>query len=155
VFAAAREQGYLAVAHAGEEGPSSNIIDALDILRVSRVDHGVRCVDDPQLVARLIEEKVHLTVCPLSNTKLKVFGSMEQHNIVDLLRQGVSVGINADDPAYFGGYMNDNFNAVASAHTLSHKELAKFTYHAIDASFCSRQRKQELHQQLQAYLDNQ
>ncbi len=155
VFAAAREQGYLAVAHAGEEGPSSNIIDALDILRVSRVDHGVRCVDDPQLVARLIEEKVHLTVCPLSNTKLKVFGSMEQHNIVDLLRQGVSVGINADDPAYFGGYMNDNFNAVASAHTLSHEELAKFTYHAIDASFCSRQRKQELHQQLQAYLDNQ
>ena len=155
VFAAAREQGYLAVAHAGEEGPSSNIIDALDILRVSRVDHGVRCVDDPQLVARLIEEKVHLTVCPLSNTKLKVFGSMEQHNIVDLLRQGVSVGINADDPAYFGGYMNDNFNAVASAHMLSHEELAKFTYHAIDASFCSRQRKQELHQQLQAYLDNQ
>jgi|TARA_B110000967_G_scaffold208932_1_gene262901 adenosine deaminase len=155
VFAAAREQGYLTVAHAGEEGPSSNIIDALDILQVSRIDHGVRCVDDPQLVARLVEQKVHLTICPLSNTKLKVFDSMDQHNIVDLLRQGVSVGINADDPAYFGGYMNDNFNAVASAHTLSHKELANFTYNAIDASFCSVGRKYELHQQLQAYVDNQ
>ena len=155
VFAAAREQGYLAVAHAGEEGPSSNIIDALDILQVSRIDHGVRCVDDPQLVSRLVEQKVHLTVCPLSNTKLKVFQSMEQHTIVDLLRQGVSVGINADDPAYFGGYMNDNFNAVAAAHTLSHEELAQFTSNAIDASFCSIERKRELHQQLHAYVDSQ
>jgi adenosine deaminase len=154
VFAAAREQGYLTVAHAGEEGPSSNITDALDILKVSRIDHGVRCVDDPQLVARLIEQKVHLTVCPLSNTKLNVFDSMEQHTIVDLLRQGVSVGINADDPAYFGGYMTDNFNAVASAHPLSFEELAKFTYNAIDASFCSTERKHELRQHLQAYVDN-
>ena len=155
VFAAARKQGYLAVAHAGEEGPSSNITDALDILQVSRIDHGVRCVDDPQLVSRLIEEKVHLTVCPLSNTKLKVFQSMEQHTIVDLLRQGVSVGINADDPAYFGGYMNDNFTAVACAHTLSQKELGQFTCNAIDASFCCLERKLELHQQLQAYMDSQ
>jgi len=107
------------------------------------------------LVSRLIEQKVHLTVCPLSNTKLKVFQSMEQHTIVDLLRQGVSVGINADDPAYFGGYMNDNFNAVAAAHTLSHEELAQFTYNAIEASFCSMERKQELHQRLRAYVDSQ
>lgn len=155
VFAAALEQGYLTVAHAGEEGPSSNIIDALDILKVSRIDHGVRCVDDPQLVARLIAQQIHLTVCPLSNTKLKVFQSMEQHSIVDLLRQGVSVGINADDPAYFGGYMNDNFMAVACAHELSHNELAKFTANAIDASFCNMARKHELHQQLQAYVDHQ
>ena len=155
VFAAARQQGYLTVAHAGEEGPSSNIIDALDILQVSRIDHGVRCVDDPQLVTRLVDEKIHLTVCPLSNTKLKVFESMEQHTIVDLLLQGVSVGINADDPAYFGGYMNDNFNAVANAHTVTCEQLAKFTSNAIDASFCSVQRKYELHQQLQAYMDSQ
>jgi len=155
VFAAARQQGYLTVAHAGEEGPSSNIIDALDILQVSRIDHGVRCVDDPQLVTRLIDEKIHLTVCPLSNTKLKVFASMEQHNIVELLCEGVSVGINSDDPAYFGGYMNDNFNAVANAHPLTYEQLAKFTSNAIDASFCNAQRKHELQQQLQVYLDKQ
>jgi len=153
VFAAARAQGYLTVAHSGEEGPASNISDVLDILQVSRIDHGVRCVDDPQLVARLIQQKVHLTVCPLSNTKLKVFASMAQHNIVDLLQQGLSVGINADDPAYFGGYMNDNFNAVASAHTLSHAQLAQFTTNAIDASFCNAQRKRQLHEHLQAYVD--
>ena len=155
VFATARQQGYLTVAHAGEEGPSSNIIDALDILQVSRIDHGVRCVDDPQLVTRLIDEQIHLTVCPLSNTKLKVFASMEQHNIVDLLCKGVSVGINSDDPAYFGGYMKDNFNAVANAHSLTYGQLAKFTSNAIDASFCNAQRKYELQQQLQVYLDKQ
>ncbi len=155
VFATARQQGYLTVAHAGEEGPSSNIIDALDILQVSRIDHGVRCVDDPQLVTRLIDEQVHLTVCPLSNTKLKVFASMEQHNIVDLLCKGVSVGVNSDDPAYFGGYMNDNFNALANAHPLTYEQLAKFTSNAIDASFCNAQRKYELQQQLQVYLDKQ
>ena len=155
VFATARQQGYLTVAHAGEEGPSSNIIDALDILQVSRIDHGVRCVDDPQLVTRLIDEQIHLTVCPLSNTKLKVFASMEQHNIVDLLCKGVSVGVNSDDPAYFGGYMNDNFNALANAHPLTYEQLAKFTSNAIDASFCNAQRKYELQQQLQVYLDKQ
>ena len=155
VFATARQQGYLTVAHAGEEGPSSNIIDALDILQVSRIDHGVRCADDPKLVTRLIDEQIHLTVCPLSNTKLKVFASMEQHNIVDLLCKGVSVGINSDDPAYFGGYMNDNFNAVANTHSLTYEQLAKFTSNAIDASFCNAQRKYELQQQLQVYLDKQ
>lgn len=155
VFAEAVKQGYLTVAHAGEEGPSSNITDALDILKVSRIDHGVRCVDDPQLVSRLIEQQIHLTVCPLSNTKLKVFQSMEQHSIVELLRQGVSVGINSDDPAYFGGYMNDNFAAVASSFHTSHLELAKFTANAIDASFCSIARKDELHQNLQHYVDSQ
>ena len=122
---------------------------------MSRIDHGVRCVDDPQLVTRLIDEKIHLTVCPLSNTKLKVFASMEQHNIVELLCEGVSVGINSDDPAYFGGYMNDNFNAVANAHPLTYEQLAKFTSNAIDASFCNAQRKHELQQQLQVYLDKQ
>jgi len=155
VFAAAAEQGYLSVAHAGEEGPASNIVDALDILKVSRIDHGVRCVDDPQLLARLIEQQIHLTVCPLSNTKLKVFSSMEQHNIIELLRQGISVGVNSDDPAYFGGYMNDNFAAVACAFQVNRLELATFTANAIDASFCSMARKDELHQQLQTYVDSQ
>lgn len=154
VFAAARKQGYLTVAHAGEEGPASNIVDSLDLLKVSRIDHGVRCVEDPALVARLIKNQVHLTVCPLSNTKLKVFASMGQHNIAELLRQGVSVGINADDPAYFGGYMNDNFNAVSQALPLTQKELAQFSYNAIEASFCTAQRKQQLRQQLQGYMQS-
>ena len=152
VFEKARQQGYLAVAHAGEEGPASNIVDTLDILMASRIDHGVRCVEDPELVDRLIKERIHLTVCPLSNTKLKVFSKMEDHNIVQLLRQGVSVGINADDPAYFGGYMNDNFNAVADALPLTHGELAQFTLNAIEASFCSQARKDELTQNVNAYL---
>ena len=153
VFAAALEQGYLTVAHAGEEGPASNIIDSLDLLKVSRIDHGVRCVEDKALVERLIEQQIHLTVCPLSNTKLKVFGAMDEHNIVELLRRGVSVGINSDDPAYFGGYMNDNFNAVAAVHPMSHAELAQFSINAVTASFCSTTRKQELTQQVQTYLD--
>ena len=153
VFAEARQQGYLAVAHAGEEGPASNIVDSLDMLKVDRIDHGVRCVEDPTLVARLISDQVHLTVCPLSNTKLKVFEHMHQHNIVELLRQGVSVGINADDPAYFGGYMNDNFNAVATAIPVTRQELAKFTHNAIAASFCSQDRKQQLHSLVLAYVE--
>jgi adenosine deaminase len=154
VFEAARKQGYLTVAHAGEEGPASNIAGSLDLLKVSRIDHGVRCLEDPALVARLIKHQIHLTVCPLSNTKLKVFASMEQHNIAELLRQGVSVGINADDPAYFGGYMNDNFNAVAKALPLTQKELAQFSYNAIAASFCTPQRKQQLRHQLQDYMQS-
>jgi adenosine deaminase len=153
VFAEARQQGYLAVAHAGEEGPASNIVDSLDILNVDRIDHGVRCVEDPALVARLVRDKVHLTVCPLSNTKLKVFEHMHQHNIVELLRQGVSVGINADDPAYFGGYMNDNFNAVATAIPVTQQELAQFTHNAIAASFCSQERQQQLHALVLAYVE--
>lgn len=153
VFAQARQQGYLAVAHAGEEGPASNIVDSLDILNVDRIDHGVRCVEDPALVDRLVRDQVHLTVCPLSNTKLKVFAHMHQHNIVELLRHGVSVGINADDPAYFGGYMNDNFNAVAEAIPVTQKELAQFTHNAIAASFCSQHRKQQLYALVLAYVE--
>ncbi len=137
VFRQAREAGFIAVAHAGEEGPALNIRNAIDLLGVQRVDHGVRCVEDATLVQELQETRMPLTVCPLSNLKLKVFTEMEQHNIVELLRQGLCVTINSDDPAYFGGYMTDNFMAVADAHPMSHQELAQFTLNAIEASFIS------------------
>jgi adenosine deaminase len=97
------------VAHAGEEGPPAYIRSALDLLRVERVDHGVRCLEDPELVARLARERVPLTVCPLSNVKLCVFDDLGHHNIPALLAAGLCVTINSDDPAYFGGYVNDNF----------------------------------------------
>ena len=109
VFARARAQGLHLVAHAGEEGPPAYIWSALDTLRVERIDHGVRCVEDPELVARLARERVPLTVCPLSNVKLCVFGDLGKHNIPALLAAGLCVTINSDDPAYFGGYLNDNF----------------------------------------------
>ena len=115
VFEQARDAGFFTVAHAGEEGPADYIWDALNKLKVSRIDHGVRCIEDDALVEHLVASREPLTVCPLSNIKLRVFEKMGQHNIVDLLEKGVCVTINSDDPAYFGGYMSANFMAVASA----------------------------------------
>jgi adenosine deaminase len=109
VFARARALGLRLVAHAGEEGPPAYIRSALDVLHVERIDHGVRCVEDPELVARLARERIPLTVCPLSNVKLCVFDDLGRHNIPALLAAGLSVTVNSDDPAYFGGYLNDNF----------------------------------------------
>jgi len=153
VFKQAIEQGFLTVAHAGEEGPASNIYEALNLLNVTRIDHGVRCIEDEALIKHLITERIPLTVCPLSNIKLKVFNSMEQHNIVTLLRKGVCVTINSDDPAYFGGYMTDNFFAVTNAHSLSKTEIAQFTLNAIYASFISGSEKEQLTIVTQRYLD--
>jgi adenosine deaminase len=153
VFHQAKEAGLLTVAHAGEEGPAQNISDAIEMLEVSRVDHGVRCVEDETLVASLIESKMPLTVCPLSNIKLRVFDDMKHHNVVDLLRKGVAVTINSDDPAYFGGYMTDNFLAVNQAHRMSHSELAKFTLNAIDASFIESEMKANYRLQVKQYVE--
>ena len=144
VFERALAEGFLTVAHAGEEGPASYISDSLSLLKVSRIDHGVRCVEDPALVEQLIAERVPLTVCPLSNIKLRVFDTMAQHNIVELLRRGLCVTINSDDPAYFGGYMTDNFLAVAEANSMSTREISQFTFNAIEASFTSKHEKQRL-----------
>ncbi len=144
VFERALEAGFLTVAHAGEEGPAGYISDSLSLLKVSRIDHGVRCVEDPALVEQLIADRIPLTVCPLSNIKLRVFDTMAQHNIVELLRRGLCVTMNSDDPAYFGGYMTDNFLAVAAAHPMSTREIAQFTYNAIDASFIGKHEKQRL-----------
>ncbi|MDB6192683.1 adenosine deaminase [Vibrio parahaemolyticus] len=152
VFQKAKEAGLLTVAHAGEEGPAQNITDAIEMLEVSRVDHGVRCVEDEALVESLIETKMPLTVCPLSNIKLCVFDEMGQHNIVELLRKGVAVTINSDDPVYFGGYMTDNFLAVNQAHPMSKEELAKFTLNAIDASFIDNELKAQYRHQVEQYV---
>ncbi|WP_439148448.1 adenosine deaminase [Vibrio sp.] len=152
VFQEAINQGFLTVAHAGEEGPAQNISDALSLLGITRIDHGIRCVEDDDLMEQLIAKRTPLTVCPLSNTKLKVFDTMQQHNIVELLRKGLCVTINSDDPAYFGGYMNDNFLAVANAHPLTKNELAQFSINAIEASFVSPQVRQELTAQVCQYL---
>ncbi|MFA0055313.1 adenosine deaminase [Vibrio echinoideorum] len=152
VFQEAINQGFLAVAHAGEEGPAQNIIDALSLLGITRIDHGVRCVEDEDLMEQLIAKRTPLTVCPLSNTKLKVFDSMQEHNIVELLRKGLCVTINSDDPAYFGGYMNDNFLAVANAHPLTKNELAQFSINAVEASFISPHAKEDLIVQVRQYL---
>ena len=115
VFARAGALGLHRVAHAGEEGPPSYIEDALDLLGAERIDHGVRCVESPALVERLAREGVALTVCPLSNLKLRVFDRLADHNLADLLRAGIKATINSDDPAYFGGYVNDNFIATFDA----------------------------------------
>ncbi|WP_192889276.1 adenosine deaminase [Vibrio bathopelagicus] len=152
VFQEAINQGFLTVAHAGEEGPAQNISDSLSLLGITRIDHGVRCAEDPELMEELAAKRIPLTVCPLSNTKLKVFDTMQQHNIVELLRKGLCVTINSDDPAYFGGYMNDNFLAVANAHPLTKNELAQFSMNAIEASFVSPQVRQKLTAQVHHYL---
>ncbi|MGF1690956.1 adenosine deaminase [Photobacterium kagoshimensis] len=154
VFQQAKEAGLLTVAHAGEEGPAQNIVDAVEMLSVSRVDHGVRCVEDELLLEALIDSKMPLTVCPLSNIKLRVFDEMEQHNIAELLRKGVAVTINSDDPAYFGGYMTDNFLAVSHAHPMSKQELALFTINAINGSFISDTLKADYRAQVEDYLAN-
>lgn len=135
VFSEAKAQGYLIVAHAGEEGPPEYIWEALDLLKVNRIDHGVRCEEDEQLMARLIAEKMPLTVCPLSNLKLCVVDDMQQHNIKRLLDQGVNVMVNSDDPAYFGGYMNDNFYAITDALDLSSQDIRQLASNSFQASF--------------------
>ncbi|MEZ8652373.1 adenosine deaminase [Vibrio splendidus] len=152
VFQEAINQGFLTVAHAGEEGPAQNISDALSLLGITRIDHGVRCVEDEDLMEQLIAKRTPLTVCPLSNTKLKVFNTMREHNIVELLRKGLCVTINSDDPAYFGGYMNDNFLAVANAHPLTKNELTQFSINAVEASFISPHAKEDLIAQVRQYL---
>ena len=143
VFAKAREAGFLIVAHGGEEGPPEYVWEALDLLKVNRIDHGVRSEEDKQLMARLIAEKMPLTVCPLSNLKLCVVNDMKEHNIRRLLQQGVHVTVNSDDPSYFGGYMNDNFIAIQQALDLSNEELKQLATNSFEASFISDQEKQK------------
>lgn len=150
VFAKAREAGFLIVAHAGEEGPADYVWQALDLLQVNRIDHGVRSEEDPKLMQRLIRDKMPLTVCPLSNLKLCVVQDMREHNIRRLLQQGVKVTVNSDDPSYFGGYMNDNFIAITQALDLSEDELKQLAINSFEASFISEQDKQQWIEKIQA-----
>ncbi|UPQ82093.1 adenosine deaminase [Pseudomonas knackmussii] len=133
VFAKARAEGFLAVAHAGEEGPPEYIWEALDLLKVSRIDHGVRASEDPKLIERLIDEQIPLTVCPLSNTKLCVFDDMSQHNILQMLEQGVKVTVNSDDPAYFGGYVTENFMALHERLGMTEAQARRLAQNSLDA----------------------
>jgi adenosine deaminase len=135
VYDRAREAGLLAVAHAGEEGPPAYVWEALDVLKARRIDHGVRCLEDVRLVGRLVEEQIPLTVCPLSNVKLRVFPTLEQHNLKRLVDRGLLVTVNSDDPAYFGGYVADNYNASAVALQLPRSDVVALASNSFIASF--------------------
>lgn len=135
VFAKARAEGLHVVAHAGEEGPPEYIWQALDLLKVERIDHGVRCLEDEALVDRLVEQQIPLTVCPLSNVRLGVIDSVEQLPVRHMLERGLSVSINSDDPAYFGGYVDDNFAAVEAAHGLTSAERETLAGNSIRGAF--------------------
>lgn len=148
VFAQARSLGLLTVAHAGEEGPVDYIWTAINDLKVSRIDHGVRAVDDPALLTYLAETQIPLTVCPLSNTNLRVFETMSRHTILQMLAQGICVTVNSDDPAYFGGYMTENFLALAQALDLSEQQARQLVLNSINASFADEGRKQAMRMQL-------
>ena len=151
VFNRARAEGFLAVAHAGEEGPPEYIWQALRELKVSRIDHGVRCVEDAKLVDYLAANKVPLTVCPLSNVKLRVFDSMEEHNLKKMLDLGLLVTINSDDPAYFGGYIEENFTAVQRALNLNREDIYALAKNSFEAAFLTAEEKQVYLQRLQPF----
>jgi adenosine deaminase len=141
VFERARNLGLHLVAHAGEEGPSSYIESALDVLNVERIDHGVRCLDDPALVQRLVREQMALTVCPLSNIKLRVFDVMGEHNLRRLLDAGLVATVNSDDPAYFGGYVNDNYLAAFEALPLDVTHARQLARNSFAAAFLEPEQK--------------
>ena len=154
VFSKAIGMGYKLVAHAGEEGPASYIWSSLDVLNVQRIDHGIRAIDDPDLMLRLIESQMPLTICPLSNVKLRVFDTMASHTILDMLDLGVCVTVNSDDPSYFGGYMTENFLALYDSLELSRDQAIRLINNSIDASFAEDSRKKELSNLLQTYISD-
>lgn len=144
VFALAKQAGLRRVAHAGEEGPPAYIYEALDILEVERIDHGVRSMEDETLIERLVRSQIPLTVCPNSNIKLCVYQRMEDHPLMKMLDRGLNVLINSDDPAYFGGYLLDNFRAVHSALRVNRQQAAQLARNSLNASFLNEARKAEL-----------
>jgi adenosine deaminase len=152
VFDRAREHGFLTVAHAGEEGPPEYIWQALEELKVSRIDHGVRCVEDGRLVDKLVAEQVPLTVCPLSNVKLRVFNSIEEHNLKRLLDLGMCVTVNSDDPAYFGGYVAENIEAARVGLGLTVDDVYRLAKNSLAATFLQGDKKQELLRELDDYF---
>jgi adenine deaminase len=153
VFDKARAEGFLTVAHAGEEGPPEYVWQALDLLKVKRIDHGVRSEEDPSLIDRLRNEQIPLTVCPLSNTKLHVFEHMREHNLKRLLDAGLCITINSDDPAYFGGYINENYYAIQEALNLSQTDIIQLAQNGINAAFLSPERKRVLSTELAAAVN--
>ena len=152
VFAEARKRGFKAVAHAGEEGPADYIWEALDLLKVVRIDHGNRCLDDAELVKRLVKEQMPLTICPLSNLELKVVNDLKKHPLKTLMDKGVLATIHSDDPAYFGGYMNANYLAVAKALDLSREDMAQLAKNSFTASWLPQSEKDKYISQIDKLL---
>jgi adenosine deaminase len=147
VFARARGLGLHAVAHAGEEGPAEYVREALDLLKVERIDHGNRALDDPELIQRLARERMPLTICPLSNLRLCVVPDLRDHPLRRMLDEGLTATINSDDPAYFGGYMNENFAALS----LTREEMLALARNGFRAAFCDESTKQRHLEALDAY----
>jgi len=152
LFDQARRKGFKTVAHAGEEGPAEYIWQALKLLKVERIDHGVRCVEDAGLVNYLVQQQVPLTVCPLSNVKLGVFADMHQHNLKRMLDLGLFVTVNSDDPAYFGGYIEENYRALYKAFGLDPQEIFKLACNSFKASFLSPGEKKKYAEELNEFM---
>ncbi len=155
VFGKARQEGFLTVAHAGEEGPPEYVWEALNLLYVSRIDHGNRSLEDLLLVDELVKRKMPLTVCPLSNLKLKVVTDMTQHPLEKMLERGMMATVNSDDPAYFGGYMNENYLAVAQALNLTEEQIIRLTKNSFMASFLNEIEKQKMIDIVDLYFQEQ
>lgn len=152
VFKAARDLGLKAVAHAGEEGPISYIENALELLKIERIDHGVQCTQSEQLMQEIADKQIPLTVCPQSNIRLKVYEKMEQHPILELLDKGLKVMVNSDDPAFFGGYVLQNYLSLAEALKMTRGQAAKLAYNSITSSFCDEDRLKSMIDELNGYL---
>jgi adenine deaminase len=155
VFAKARAEGFLTVAHAGEEGPPEYVWEALNLLNVSRIDHGNRSLEDPLLVTELVKRKMSLTICPLSNLKLKVVRDLIQHPLTEMLEKGMLATVNSDDPAYFGGYMNENYQAVAEALNLTKEQIVQLAKNSFTASFLDEETKKEMIEKVELYYREQ
>lgn len=154
VFSKARDEGFITVAHAGEEGPAEYVWEAINLLKVSRIDHGNRSLDDEQLIKYLNETQIPLTVCPLSNLELKVVNDLKDHPLLKLMEAGLMVTINSDDPAYFGGYMNENYTQIASALNLTKKQITQLAKNSFNSSFLSKSEKVKLIHQVESYYQN-
>ncbi len=151
VFARARQEKFKIAAHAGEEGPPSYVWEALELLKVDRIDHGNRALDDAELVARLVKDGIALTVCPLSNLKLCVVKNLQDHPLRTMLDKGLKVTINSDDPSYFGGYISDNLIRIAEALNLSRQQILSLSRNSIEASFLDVSGKSALFKKLDDY----
>lgn len=154
VFAKAKEEGFITVAHAGEEGPAEYIWEAVDLLKVTRIDHGNRCLEDDRLVKLLADLQIPLTLCPLSNLELKVINDLKNYPLPEMMDKGLLVTINSDDPAYFGGYMNENYINIAYALNLSKKQITKLVKNSFKASWLSDIEKEKKIAQVEVYFQN-
>ena len=154
VFSKALDEGFITVAHAGEEGPAAYVWEAINLLKISRIDHGNRSLEDDQLIKHIAEKQIPLTVCPLSNLALKVVEDLKDHPMLQLMEAGLMVTINSDDPAYFGGYMNENYIQIAAALNLSKKQITDLAKNSFKASFLSDVKKEKLINQVEDYYQN-